>query len=71
MLLPYIIISALGIFGLVSTTLLTSTNVNSSSFEIYAAIVQHMPSSSNRRIIDNSTRVTMIGSHWWVSGYQL
>jgi hypothetical protein len=64
--LSYIIISAIGIFGLVSTTLLIGTDVNSSFFEVYAAIVQHMPSSSNSRIIDNGTTVYMIGSHWWL-----
>lgn len=66
MLLSYTIISGIGIFGFVSTTLLISTNVNASFFEIYAAILQHMPFSSNSRIIDNSTTVDMIGSHWWL-----
>lgn len=66
MLLPYTIISVIGIFGFVSTTMLISTNVNASFFEIYAVILQHMPSSSNSRNIDNSTSVDMIGSHWWL-----
>jgi Dolichyl-phosphate-mannose-protein mannosyltransferase len=66
MLLPYTIIFGIGIFGFVSTTLLISTNVNSSFFEIYAAVLQHMPSSYNSRIIDNSTTVDMVGSHWWL-----
>lgn len=59
MLSPYVIISGIGIFGFVNTMLLINTNVNSSFFEIYAAIVQHLPSSNN-------TRVDMIGSHWWL-----
>jgi hypothetical protein len=66
MLLPYTIIFVIGIFGFVSTTLLISTNVNASFFDIYAAILQHMPSSSNSRIVDNSITVYMIGSHWWL-----
>jgi hypothetical protein len=38
-----------------------------SFFEIYAAIIQHMPSSTNGNTIDNSTtRVSIIASHWWL-----
>ena len=44
-------------FGLVSTTMLITTNVNASYFNIDSLIVQHIP--------DNS-RVTIIGSHWWI-----
>jgi hypothetical protein len=62
----YGIISSIGIFGLIGTTLLITTNVNSSFFDIYSAIVQHLPSPSNSANADNSTRVTMIGSHWWL-----
>lgn len=62
LLLPYFVISGIGLFGLVSTALLISTNVNSSFFDIYAAIMQH---SDNSNTTDNG-KVTMIGSHWWL-----
>jgi len=41
--LPFIIVLGIGIFGLVSTALLITTNVNSSYFNIYSFIVQHLP----------------------------
>jgi hypothetical protein len=41
--LPFIIVSGIGIFGLVSTALLITTNVNNSYFNIYSFIVQHLP----------------------------
>ena len=54
---PYVLTAAVGIFGLVSTTALITTNVNASYFNIDSLIVQHIP--------DNS-KVTIIGSHWWI-----
>ena len=54
---PYVLAAAVGIFGLVSTTMLITTNVNASYFNIDSLIVQH--------ISDNS-KVTIIGSHWWI-----
>ncbi|HET7285314.1 MAG TPA: hypothetical protein VFI70_11570, partial [Nitrososphaeraceae archaeon] len=54
---PYVLAAAVGIFGLVSTTALITTNVNASYFNIDSLIVQHLP--------DNS-KVTIIGSHWWL-----
>ncbi|HEY6884389.1 MAG TPA: phospholipid carrier-dependent glycosyltransferase [Nitrososphaeraceae archaeon] len=56
---PYLIIitAIIGIFGLASTIMLITTNVNASYFNIDSQIVQH--------ISDNS-KVTIIGSHWWI-----
>jgi len=61
-LFSYLIISGIGIFGLISTTLLISANVNSSFLDIYASIIQHMSASTS----NNTTKVSMIGSHWWL-----
>ena len=83
LLLPFIIASAIGIFGLVSTTLLITTDVNSSYFNIYSFIVQHLPDrkdngGSGTGTMNNSTmdanKVTMIGRHYvrafiWIPKY--
>jgi hypothetical protein len=77
LLLPFIIASAIGIFGLVSTTLLITTDVNSSYFNIYSFIVQHLPDrkdnggSNNTSIVDissntNNNKTTILSSHWWI-----
>jgi hypothetical protein len=54
---PYFITAIIGLFGLASTITLITTNVNASYFNIDSQIVQHIP--------DNS-KVTIIGSHWWI-----
>jgi uncharacterized SAM-binding protein YcdF (DUF218 family) len=56
-------IVAIGIFGLVSISMIITLNVNSSYFGISAFIVQHlMPP----KILGNENiRVTMISNHWW------
>ena len=41
--LPLAIISAIGIFGLVSTTSLIVKARNSSDFDVIAQVVQHLP----------------------------
>jgi hypothetical protein len=76
LLLPFIIASAIGIFGLVSTTLLITTDVNSSYFNIYSFIVQHLPdrkdngssttgsTGSMNNITMDANKVTMIGRHY-------
>ena len=56
-------IAALGIFGLASTSLLIWSNVNSSYFETYAFVVQHLPHSGNAD--NNNGRATIITDHWW------
>jgi len=72
--LPFAIISAIGIFGLISTGMLITTNVNSSFFQVYAFVVQHLPqnggsgdsnNNNGNNSIDNN-KVTLLGRHWWV-----
>ena len=77
--LPFTIVSGIGIFGLVSTVLLVTTNVNGQYFNIYSFIVQHLPDrkeddNSTRTInnatatdidgTNNSNKVTMVGRHY-------
>jgi hypothetical protein len=80
--LPFIIVSGIGIFGFVSTALLVTTNVNNSYFNIYSFIVQHLPEDINTisatanaaskpvtDVIDdtnNDNKVTVLSSHWWI-----
>jgi hypothetical protein len=71
--LPYAIISAIAIFGLVSTTMLITTNVNSFYFQMYASIVQYLPDYNNNRdgnddSGNNNGKVTIVGSQW-VAGF--
>jgi hypothetical protein len=77
--LPYAIISAIAIFGLVSTTMLITTNVNSFYFQLYASIVQYLPEynkdgNDNDDNDGNNARVTVIGRDWvgglsWIPKY--
>jgi hypothetical protein len=77
--LPFTMVSGIGIFGLVSTALLVTTNVNISYFNIYSFIVQHLPDDRNnistttsvaaKPAIDdasNDNKVTVLSSHWWI-----
>ncbi|MGA8563489.1 MAG: glycosyltransferase family 39 protein [Nitrososphaeraceae archaeon] len=51
----------IGVFGIVITTMLITTNVNSDYFKIYESIVQKLPTGTN----NENVSVTIIGSHWW------
>ena len=57
--LPFAIISGIIIFGLVSTTMLITTNVNSSVYKALAVIVQKLP---NKDDTNNTTAVTLVAS---------
>jgi hypothetical protein len=57
--LPFAIISGIIIFGLVSTTMLITTNVNSSVYKALAVIVQKLP---NKDDANNTTAVTLVAS---------
>jgi hypothetical protein len=57
--LPFAIISGIIIFGLISTTMLITTNVNSSIYKTLAVIVQKLP---NKDDTNNSTAVTLVAS---------
>jgi hypothetical protein len=83
--LPFIIVSGIGIFGFVSTALLVTTNVNNSYFNIYSFIVQHLPNppttngatkitTADVDGTNNSSKVTIIGRHYvrafyWIPKY--
>jgi len=74
-LLPFATIAAIGIFGLVSTIILVTTNVNTSYFQVYAFIAQHLPT-LKQNDYDSNDMVTMVGNHWiqgfsWIPKYVL
>jgi hypothetical protein len=66
--LPFAVISGIIIFGLISTTMLITTNVNSSVYKTLAVIVQKLP---NKDDISNNTPVTMVGAptYFWLPRY--
>jgi 4-amino-4-deoxy-L-arabinose transferase-like glycosyltransferase len=83
--LPFAIISAIGIFGLVTTTSLIVKARNSSDFEVIASVVQYLPQGLEKLDIagnsqglesvsedlTNSENVTIIGTsrHFWILQY--
>jgi hypothetical protein len=83
--LPFAIISAIGIFGLVSTTSLIVKARNSSDFDVIASVVQFLPQGLEKLDIagnsqglesvsedlTNSENVTIIGTsrHFWILQY--
>lgn len=81
--LPFAIISGIGIFGIVTTTMLITTNVTSTYFKTYASIVQYLVNeekindhhnNNNNNINDNNNIIIMIGRHWtrglyWIPKY--
>ena len=81
--LPFAIISGIGIFGIVTTTMLITTNVTSTYFKIYASVVQYLVNeekindhhnNNNNNINDNNNIIIMIGRHWtrglyWIPKY--
>jgi hypothetical protein len=78
--LPFAIISGIGIFGIVTTTMLITTNVTSTYFKIYASLVQYLSNekvndhNNNKNVNDNNNIITMIGGHWtrglyWIPKY--
>src|SRR5438093_1750321 len=61
-LLAYTIILFVSVFGIVTTTMLITLDVNSSYYKIYATIAEKIPDTTN----GVTTKITLIGSHWWV-----
>jgi len=57
-------ILAITIFGLVTSSLLITTNVNNSYFDIYASVVKQITKSNNTDVGFN--KFTVIGNHWWI-----
>jgi Dolichyl-phosphate-mannose-protein mannosyltransferase len=59
--LSYTLVGAVMTFGIISTTMLITLDVNSDYFKIYAAIAEKIPEANNK-----NEKVTLVGSHWWV-----
>jgi 4-amino-4-deoxy-L-arabinose transferase-like glycosyltransferase len=66
MLLPFILVSAIGIIGLINTTTLITTNVNSSYFKAAAFVDQYL-----QNINHNSNKTTVIADPFflWIPQY--
>ena len=66
MFLPFIIVSAIGIIGLINTTTLITTNVNSSYFKAAAFVDQYL-----QNINHNSNKTTVIADPFflWIPQY--
>ncbi len=68
--LPFILISIVGIFGLITTTMLITTNVNSSYFEAAAFLTQYLSNSSGI-IGNNNDKISVISYpfYLWIPQY--
>ena len=55
----------IAIFGIIISSVLINSDVNSSYYKIYASIAKNIPDISNVNEKQNAN-VTVIGSHWWV-----
>ena len=68
--LAFATVSAIAIFGLISTTMLITTNLNSSFFAVYGFIIQNLQNSFDNSINDytDNKGVTLIGDHW-IAGF--
>jgi hypothetical protein len=73
--IPVAMISAIGIFGLVSTTMLITSNVTSSYFKVYSFLVSYL---ANQILHNNHVdltgkaeddKIAMVGRHWTQSFY--
>jgi hypothetical protein len=63
-LLPFIIISGIAIFGLTSTTMLIATTDNSSYFEAAAFVVQYLHDDNNSNS-NNNNKITLISNPFY------
>jgi hypothetical protein len=73
-LLPFAITFVIGLFGLLSTTMLITTNLNFPYFDAITFIVDHLPdinNNNNKNGTDNSDRVTVISNpvYLWIPQY--
>jgi hypothetical protein len=59
--LSYTIVGFVFVFGIVSTTLLITLDVNSDYFRLYTAIAEKIPEANQE-----NEKITLVGSHWWV-----
>jgi 4-amino-4-deoxy-L-arabinose transferase-like glycosyltransferase len=68
---PFLISSAIGIFGLISSIMLIAANHTLHNFVIFAFITQHLPDFKNTTNDNNNNKVIMIGSLYLRSQYWL
>ena len=67
--IPFATISSIGIFGLVTTATLVTSDLNSTFFEIYAFIVAYLPSQDKSNGNDNAEDRTIMMGHNWMQIY--
>jgi hypothetical protein len=73
--LPFVTISAIGLFGLIITAALVTLNVNSTFFEIYAFVVHYLPGQDKDNTVNTAKEKTILmGSNWmqifsWIPKY--
>jgi hypothetical protein len=71
--LPFAIVSAVGIFGLISTTMLIASNVTSSYFKVYSFLVLYLANQIGLDNPDDPTdkddKIAIVGRHWTQSFY--
>jgi hypothetical protein len=78
-LLPFVIISGIAIFGLISTIMLITTDINSSFFEVSAFVAQKLSGNSTNSVngnTGNNGNVLLLGPHpvwgfFWIPKYVL
>jgi hypothetical protein len=58
-LVPYAIIAGVGVFGLINTIMLITTNINSTHFQTAAILVHHLPDTDNSNAGRNGITVIM------------
>jgi hypothetical protein len=70
--LPFATISAISIFGLISTAMLITSDVTSTYFKTIAFIVHYLPDYNNDN--NDANKVTLVGFRWvpsfsWITNY--
>jgi hypothetical protein len=70
-----VIVSVIGIFGLISTTMLIRTDATSSYFELYSFIIQQLTENDqSKESFDGKDETTIVGHRWtwaftWIPRY--
>jgi glucose/arabinose dehydrogenase len=78
---PFIFVLAVGLFGLINTTLLITQNLTSSFFELYSFVAGAIPANNNdnnnnnndNNNNNNAARMTVVGNiqYFWIPKYVL
>jgi hypothetical protein len=66
--LPYIRIAAIGIFGIISITMLITLNTNTTYYQALAFVLSNLPDNTNSTTINPADKVTLIGNpqYFWI-----